>query len=104
MGEGGTWLCVPRIKIKTKIGRDGKEGFTISLSEVLGLVQPWELLPTTIITPGDGGKLHHCCGFPTVSGGAANPVGWSTDTASALENAVISQLLRPLKRCTLFSF
>lgn len=45
MGEGGTWLCVPRTKIKTEMGRDGKGGFAISLSEVLGLVQPWELLP-----------------------------------------------------------
>lgn len=38
---------------------------------------------------GKGGGFHHSYGFPTVSEGAANPVRWSTDTASALVNAML---------------
>lgn len=89
---------MPRTKIKIKIGRDGKGDFAIALSEVLGLVQPWELLPPPSPAQRTG------VGSTTVSGGAANPVRWSTDTASALENAVISQLFRPLKGVLCFLF
>lgn len=38
---------------------------------------------------GNGGGFHHCYGFPPVSEGDANPVRWSTDTASALVNAML---------------
>lgn len=41
VAKGGMWLHVPRIKIKTKRGRDGEGGIAISLSEVLGLVHTW---------------------------------------------------------------
>lgn len=64
MGEGGTWLCVPRIKIKTKMGRDGKGGFAFSLSEVLGLVQPWELLPPPSPPQGTGVGSTTAVAFP----------------------------------------
>lgn len=83
-GKGGLWLRVPRIKIKTKTGRDGEEGIAIPLSEVLGLVHTRLTAIPTIASPGEGDGFHHCCGFPTVSEGAANPVTWSTDRASGL--------------------
>lgn len=46
MFYGWRWHVVmcAKEKIKTKMGRDGKGGFAICLNEVLGLVQPWELL------------------------------------------------------------
>lgn len=38
---------------------------------------------------GTAGGSHHCCGFPTGSEGAADPVRWSTDTAATLVRAML---------------